>query len=91
MFFKYSASKNQLPGFYISGTWVENGLSRYFTQTGVSLVLCCYDENEFGIKYNCFCILITQRFLTWLFSLITTKWRKPRARNNRKPRFKDER
>ena len=26
MFFKHFASKNQLPGFYISGTLVENGL-----------------------------------------------------------------
>ena len=26
MFFKHFASKNQLPGFYISGTFVENGL-----------------------------------------------------------------
>ena len=26
-FFKHFASKNQLPGFYISGTIVENGLS----------------------------------------------------------------
>ena len=25
-FFKHFASKNQLPGFYISGTLVENGL-----------------------------------------------------------------
>ena len=28
MFFKHFASKNQLPGFYISGTSVENGLSK---------------------------------------------------------------
>ena len=26
MFFKYLASKNQLPGFYISGALAENGL-----------------------------------------------------------------
>ena len=24
--FKHFASKNQLPGFFIKGTWVENGL-----------------------------------------------------------------
>ena len=28
VFFKHLASKNQLHGFYISGTLVENGLSR---------------------------------------------------------------
>ena len=28
VFFKYFASKNQLPGFYISGTLVENGLMK---------------------------------------------------------------
>ena len=27
MFFKHFASKNQLPGFHISGTMVENGLT----------------------------------------------------------------
>ena len=27
MFFKHFAGKNQLPGFYISGTLVENGLN----------------------------------------------------------------
>ena len=27
MFFKHFTSKNQLPGFYISGTLVENGLN----------------------------------------------------------------
>ena len=26
VFFKHFASKNQLPGFYVSGTLVENGL-----------------------------------------------------------------
>ena len=30
VFFKYFASKNQLPGFYIGGTLVENGLIREF-------------------------------------------------------------
>ena len=30
MFFKHFASKNQLPGFYINGTLVENGLSEFF-------------------------------------------------------------
>ena len=30
MFFKHFASKNQLPGFYISGTLVENGLNKTF-------------------------------------------------------------
>ena len=30
MFFKHFASKNQLPGFYISGTLVENGLTEPF-------------------------------------------------------------
>ena len=27
VFFKHFANKNQLPGFYISGTLVENGLN----------------------------------------------------------------
>ena len=27
VFFKHFASKNQLPGFYISGTLVENGIN----------------------------------------------------------------
>ena len=30
MFFKHFASKNQLPGFYISETLVENGLKNFF-------------------------------------------------------------
>ena len=29
MFLKHFAGKNQLPGFYLSGTLVEIGLSRY--------------------------------------------------------------
>ena len=29
MFFKHFASKNQLRGFYISGTFVENGLRTF--------------------------------------------------------------
>ena len=33
VFFKHFANKNQLPGFYISGTLVENGLSRFFIKT----------------------------------------------------------
>ena len=30
LFFKNFASKNQLPGFYISGTLVENGLKELY-------------------------------------------------------------
>ena len=30
MFFKHFASKNQLPGFYVSGILVENGLMNTF-------------------------------------------------------------
>ena len=29
VFFKHFANKNQLPGFYISGTLIENGLIQY--------------------------------------------------------------
>ena len=32
VFFKHFASKNQLPGFYISGTLVENGLTSIFPE-----------------------------------------------------------
>ena len=32
-FFKHFASKNQLPGFYISGTLVENGLEEVAYQS----------------------------------------------------------
>ena len=28
MFFQHFASKNQVPGFYISGTLIENGLTQ---------------------------------------------------------------
>ena len=41
VFFKHFASKNQLPGFYISRTLVENGLS-LFTQ------ICLILETKFG-------------------------------------------
>ena len=37
--FKHFASKNQLPGFFISGTLVENGLS--FNYIGASESSCC--------------------------------------------------
>ena len=30
VFFKHFACKNQLPGFYISGTLVENGLTKFY-------------------------------------------------------------
>ena len=30
MFFKHFASKNQLPGFYISGALVKNGSTKHF-------------------------------------------------------------
>ena len=39
MFFKHFASKNQLPGFFISGTLVENELS--FNYIGASESSCC--------------------------------------------------
>ena len=34
VFFKHFASENQLPGFYISGTLVENGLINTILQNG---------------------------------------------------------
>ena len=37
VFFKYFASKNQLPGFYISGTLVENGLMKEQIENVLSL------------------------------------------------------
>ena len=33
VFFKHFASKNQLPGFYINGTLVENGLKKTCQQS----------------------------------------------------------
>ena len=37
VFFKYFASKNQLPGFYIRGTLVENGLMKEHIENVLSL------------------------------------------------------
>ena len=40
MFFKHFASKNQLPGFYISGTLVENELSLNFSSCSLHKKWC---------------------------------------------------
>ena len=42
MFLKDFAGKNQLPGFYISGTLVENGLIKY----------CLYEDKESLTTWN---------------------------------------
>ena len=47
VFFKHFASKNQLPGFYINGTLVENGLSTDGRDIGF------YEITTFPVKeYN---------------------------------------
>ena len=38
MFFKHFASRNQLPGFYISGTLVENGLIKVNFELRISKI-----------------------------------------------------
>ena len=53
MFFKHFANKNQRPGFYISGTLVENGLIKYYISLDLSTLNLpwfwqqfCYNSND---------------------------------------------
>ena len=46
MFFKHFASKNQLPGFYISGTFVENGL------TNLLIAHQIYNSLDNGLEFR---------------------------------------
>ena len=50
LFFKYFASKNQLPGFYIRGTLIENGLMEVFATTANGfLLLSSFTKKLFGM------------------------------------------
>ena len=42
VFFKHLTGKNQLPGFYISGTLVENWLDFRVNKENMNINLCCY-------------------------------------------------
>ena len=46
MFFKYFGSKNQLPGFYISGKLVENGLIKMLRK----IKSCSEAKESYGVE-----------------------------------------
>ena len=57
MFFKHFACKKQLPGFYISGTWVENGLTQTMLKIGIRLYEIFGDQSQFYFSIICFSLL----------------------------------
>ena len=50
-FFKHFASKNQLPGFYLSGTLVENGLKNFYNNMIEDETKAPFANKNISIKF----------------------------------------
>ena len=69
MFLKHFASKNLLPGFYINGTLVENGLNRklYINRDDISIIYRIFGWDYMNIvvlKVRTVCFSITTSLFT---------------------------